>query len=137
MYYGYNRLTQVYARAGRWKECVRAADSATTTSASPDIFVAICSAHLGDRARAQRVLAQIEARQYPDRVWVASILVALGDTARALSSLEQAFVDRSANLPTVRSDPLFAPLHDDPRFVAIFARMGLPLRGPPVGARVP
>jgi serine/threonine-protein kinase len=137
VYYGYNRLTQVYARAGRWKECVRAADSATTSSATPDVYVAICSVHLGDRARAQRVLAQLEAREYPDRVWVASILVALGDTARALSSLEEAFVDRSANLPTVRSDPLFAPLRDSPRFKTLFERIGLPLHGPPAGVREP
>jgi hypothetical protein len=93
--------------------------------------------HLGDSTRLQRVRRQLEARPYTDRESIAAILVAQGDTAGALSELERAFEDRSANLLSMRSDPLLAPLRSAPRFKALVARMGLPPHGPPAGAAKP
>ncbi len=137
VYYGNNRLAQAYDRAGRWVECVRAADSAPPLARASDLYGAICAAHLGDSTWLHEVRRQFEARPYTDRESIAIILVAQGDTAGALSELERAFEDRSANLLSMRSDPLLAPLRSSPRFEALVARMGLPPHGPPAGVANP
>jgi hypothetical protein len=87
--------------------------------------------HLGDSTWLHQVRRQLEGRPYTDRESIGAILVAQGDTAGALSELERAFEDRSANLLSMRSDPLLAPLRSSPRFGALVARMGLPPHGPP------
>jgi serine/threonine-protein kinase len=131
VYYGNNRLSQAYERAGRWAECVRAADSAPPGARASDLYGAICAMHLGDSTWLHQVRRQLEGRPYTDRESIGAILVAQGDTAGALSELERAFEDRSANLLSMRSDPLLAPLRSSPRFGALVARMGLPPHGPP------
>jgi Flp pilus assembly protein TadD len=53
---------------------------------------------------------------------VAKACVSEGDTARALAWLERAVAAGFGDLERVRSDPEFAPLRQDPRFVALVAR---------------
>jgi hypothetical protein len=68
---------------------------------------------------------------------IAEIELALGDREAALSSLERAVEERSSNLISIRALPLLYPLRDEPRWRAVLARVGLPLRGPPARPPAP
>jgi hypothetical protein len=56
-----------------------------------------------------------------------------GDGEKAIRCLNEAYQSRIPDPVSVRSDPLFDPLHGDPRFPRIFRGMGLaefPVRPP-------
>jgi hypothetical protein len=133
VYYGFNRTAEAYWAAGRWADCVKASDMDTVSSApaAAQLFLAICSAHLGNGVVARRLLGRIEAQPYVDQMWRGAILYALGDTTGTLAALSRAIEDRSANILGARSLPWYRGLRHDPRFVALLARMGLPPSGPP------
>jgi len=63
-------------------------------------------------------------RQYVSPFDLATIHVALGERDKALALLETAYRERSRGMVYVNVEPEFAPLHSDPRFQAIVARMG-------------
>ncbi len=98
----------------------------------------ICEAEVygrsGDRAKAQRALAQF---QRLNRSWkidpaplLARAYTAMGDKERALASLEQAYAAHSNSLTTLKVDPAFDYLRSDPRFQDLLSRIGL-ADGPP------
>ncbi|HET8649799.1 MAG TPA: protein kinase, partial [Gemmatimonadales bacterium] len=132
VYYGQNRRAEAYAWVGRWKDCLREAKLGQAKNSASE-FSAICAGHLGQSADAQTYLAEGAKREYFDHAQVAYIRAALGDTAGALNSLEEALADRSANMLSARVDPWLEPLRGDPRFQAIIARVGFPPHGPPGG----
>jgi serine/threonine-protein kinase len=136
-YYYQSGLTAVlHANAGRWRECARAADSLPPASPAQAVH-AVCLARLGELAGARAIRDRLLARRYTDRVMIAEIELALGDREAALSSLERAVEERSSNLISIRALPLLRPLRDEPRWRAVLARVGLPLRGPPARPPAP
>jgi len=126
-------LVPVYAASGRWQQCIDRAEAVQTTGERrPSLISAICYAHAGNLERARDILKHMEAdakTSYVDSSHMAAIRVALGDTDGAFAALDQADHDRSANLMRAWSESWFVPLHDDPRFRALLARIG-------AGARV-
>jgi hypothetical protein len=55
----------------------------------------------------------------------AALLLALGEKDRAIEALEQSAKQHMPSMVWVKSTPELAPLADDPRFVALLARMDL------------
>jgi TolB-like protein/Flp pilus assembly protein TadD len=53
------------------------------------------------------------------------IYMGLGDREQALRNLEHDYEQRDPDLPSINADPVFDPLRDDPRFVAIVRKMHL------------
>jgi serine/threonine-protein kinase len=52
--------------------------------------------------------------------------LALGDKENALAYLEQAVeAERSQNTPLINADPIYDPIRNEPRFVALIQKMGL------------
>jgi hypothetical protein len=49
-----------------------------------------------------------------------------GDRDRAFESLETAVRERRVMVVTLKSEPALESLHDDPRFRALVAKIGLP-----------
>jgi hypothetical protein len=49
----------------------------------------------------------------------------VGNNDAALGSLEKAFVQRSNLLTTLKVEPVYDPLRDDPRFQELLRRVGL------------
>ncbi len=72
----------------------------------------------------RRLLAIDEGmRGYP--YFLAELAMAAGDRERALKELERALSQRNFYLPFAKRDPLFVPLHGDPRYEAIMRQVGL------------
>jgi len=78
-------------------------------------------AMLGDREAALEEIGRASSR-LPDDPYADYILTLIfnryGDTDRAMTTLEQA-VDKGYSVVIIGADPQLAPLHDDPRFVAV------------------
>ena len=54
---------------------------------------------------------------------LAIVYLGLGDRARALDYLEQAYDVNSQWMPYLRGDRIFDPLRSDPRFVALMKKL--------------
>jgi tetratricopeptide (TPR) repeat protein len=124
--YNGDTVAMVDGAFGQWQACV---DRYTKQHAKPSMSspqLAICQAHTGDtaaaRAAAQRLAADARHR-YVDPTYLAAIHAALGDHQRAIAELEQACHDRSAHMTSLWLNPWYRPLHDDPRFKALVARI--------------
>lgn len=50
----------------------------------------------------------------------------MGDNERAFAELDKAVAQRDSWIKWIRSDLMFEPLRDDPRFKAILRRVNLP-----------
>jgi Flp pilus assembly protein TadD len=91
----------------------------------------------GDRAAAERVLADLEARRqrgYVPATSVALLVNALGDTNRALDLLEQAYRERDVRMSFLLRDSNWDNLRTQPRFRALQQRMGLEDRSVQAGS---
>lgn len=53
------------------------------------------------------------------------IYLALGDHDRAFQHLERDYEQRDPELPYINVDPVFDPVREDPRFIAILVKLGL------------
>jgi tetratricopeptide (TPR) repeat protein len=84
----------------------------------------------GSREMGLEVLRQLEHERHEFGRDVSSLdfagaYVALGDRDKAFGLLEQAYAARSGRLASLKVDPEFRPLHSDPRFKDLIARIGL------------
>jgi hypothetical protein len=93
--------------------------------------VGLC--HLSLRARRQAnesicfaKLDQLSGRRYVEPYWMAVAWTGLGDHDKAIHFLNEAYRLRSPNLETIQADPLFDPLHPDPRFQELLHEIGFP-----------
>jgi serine/threonine-protein kinase len=117
---------RLWMRQGRWAD---ARDEALHADAEPswqESWIAICEAHLGRTADAQRRVAALEAKRGPTQYvaadYIAQVHAALGDRDAAFRWLDQAFADRSANLTNMTGGE-WDPIRDDPRFRALERRI--------------
>ena len=88
---------------------------------------AFLAAHDGDRAAAER-FRQDTVRRFGDAAHYqyAQIDAQLGNKDRAFAELDQAWAERDAGLASIKVDPFFDPLRNDPRFAAIVAKLNFP-----------
>jgi len=124
--YNGDAVAMVDGAFGHWQACL---DRYTQQHVKPSISspqLAVCQAHAGEaaqvRATLQTLLADAQHR-YVDRTYIAAIYAALGDKAAAMAQLERAYRDRSAHMNALWLNPWYRPLHGDPRFEALVARI--------------
>jgi tetratricopeptide (TPR) repeat protein len=82
----------------------------------------------GRTDEARGVLAELERRaqeHYVGPHHFALVYVGLGDRSAALDALERGFEMRDVGMNWIKVAPAFAPLRDEPRFIALLDRMGL------------
>jgi len=86
---------------------------------------------MGQRERAREILGQLDTKmRYVSPYSVAWVHAALGEKAEALAALERAYDDHSERLVnsdfgSLRTDPAWDNLRDDPRFEKLCQRVGL------------
>jgi DNA-binding winged helix-turn-helix (wHTH) protein/TolB-like protein/Flp pilus assembly protein TadD len=108
-------------------DLTRAADISHRSSQILDL---LGEAYLGagDRAGAERILAELEARRrrdYAPATSLALLVNALGDTNRALDLLEQGYRERDVRMSFLKVDSNWQNLRAQPRFRALMQRMRL------------
>jgi serine/threonine-protein kinase len=84
------------------------------------------AAAAGRRALADSVIAELhrrEATEFVSPTTIARVHAQNGEPGRALSELERGFLVRDEELAPLPIDPVFEPLHRDPRFQAFIRRM--------------
>ncbi|HXE66006.1 MAG TPA: hypothetical protein VN630_03105, partial [Rhodanobacteraceae bacterium] len=124
--YNGDAVAMVDGAFGHWEACVDryTQQHAKLSTSSPQL--AICQAHTGATAQARATLQTLLAdaqNHYVDRTYIAAIDAALDDKDAAMAQLEQAWRDRSAHMNSLWLNPWYRPLHGDPRFEALTARI--------------
>jgi TolB-like protein/Flp pilus assembly protein TadD len=82
----------------------------------------------GRREQAQKVLArliELSRKSYVAPYRLATLYFALGDKEQALRLLEKGYEERSCDLLWINTDPMWAPLRSEPRFIALLKKTGL------------
>jgi len=80
----------------------------------------------GRRAESDAALAQLIATRAKDAAFqIAMVHSSRGEIDAAFEWLERAYAQRDAGLAWVKLERLFRPLHSDPRWGALLAKMGL------------
>lgn len=124
--YNGDTVAMVDGAFGQWQACV---DRYTQQHVKPSLSspqLAICQARMGDTAAARSAAARLAAdarHRYVDPTYLAAIDAALGDDRRAMAELEQAYHDHSAHMISLWLNPWYRPLHGDPDFQALVARI--------------
>ena len=125
------RLAGALASTGRFDEALEQTRRllVLTDSASPVLaMMATLEGSKGHVDTTRLLLNELITRSrtsYVPSPMVAQIYTVLGDTAHALTELEQAFAERSNAIAYLAVDPAFAPLHASARFRALLTRAGL------------
>ena len=128
-YYAFGLLGECYTYQHRFPDAAaalqRAADE-PTPSRQTVTTLGYFHAVTGNRAEALAAIARLETKPNSRTpVSVAAVYAGLGDSHRALASLEQAYADRSPMLWQIRNNPQFDAVRGDPRFVDLLRRMKL------------
>jgi len=113
---------------GQYEEALHAFEEVESTLKRPSTGKAITLARMGRIEEARRVSQELEAafeREYFLPEFLAEVFVALGDADRAIYWLERGLEERSSGVERLRVAG-FEPLFDDPRFLDILERAGLP-----------
>jgi eukaryotic-like serine/threonine-protein kinase len=119
---------KVASLAGNYPEAIAKYKQARTMGAPPftTADLAYVQGISGDRAGAMASLAELR-KISPGREAapfnLALVYLGLGDYARAVDYLEQAYAASSQSLVWLNRDPIYDPLRSDPRFIALMKRL--------------
>ncbi|HEY6119889.1 MAG TPA: tetratricopeptide repeat protein [Pyrinomonadaceae bacterium] len=125
-------LTNVYESRGMYNEAIALSEESLNNHMSEQYFLlysGFAYAKTGQRAKAEAAikrLRELEKTESVDPYDFGMIYVGLGDNDKAMVELEKSFDERGYYVPLLNVDPLMDPLRDDPRFVNLIKRVGLP-----------
>ncbi len=129
---GYSLLAQAYVAQGRYAEGVAAYEKAVGLARQPNhLLLGLLGNAYGRAGRgsdARAVLEQLTARYLEHRASPYSIALThlgLGRRDSALTWLETGYAERGGALVFLRANPAWKTLHEEPRFLALLARLGL------------
>ncbi|HUF13726.1 MAG TPA: hypothetical protein VMN78_11545 [Longimicrobiales bacterium] len=133
-------LGWAYERTGRTEDALVALRAALEHSNRSNLALASLGHAMapGQPAEARRIAAEMEAaraHKYVSAYDLAVLHTALGDLDRGLHWLAEARTERAGFLVHAGWDPRLANLHDDPRFEAFLAGMGVPRQPLPAPRR--
>jgi TolB-like protein/Tfp pilus assembly protein PilF len=123
-------LGWVYIKQGRIAEAVAAFEKTLKLDNTPWTVaqLAHAQARAGDRATAERLLAELRRRsnnEYVSPFAFVTVYLGLDDKEQTFAWLERAYGLGSVDLITLKVDPIFDPLHGDPRFRDLLRRLNL------------
>jgi len=119
-----------YLAVGRRADALQEADCAIPPDNYDERFDhALLNALLGRPAKAHEVIAEVargEAKSYISDTHLAMLFAAVGERAKALDLLEKEFREGDPMLWLWYRGVFFDPIRDDPRFVELLKKYGLP-----------
>jgi len=127
----YRTLGLVLTHAGDFSEAIGVLEEAITMPEAGSYTRATLGYALGCAGRtseARQILEELAAqatRDYVSPVAMATVLLGLGDTDRALDWTERAYEDRRGWVAYVNVNPIMDPMREHPRFKALVQKMGL------------
>ncbi len=118
-------------QAGRPQDAIPLFQKAIAVGSPPFVAAWLGYAYgvTGDRARAMAALDELKKtslKGYIPPFNLAIVHLGLGDRARALDYLEQAYDNNSQWMPYLRGDQIWDPLRSDPRFAALMKKLAFP-----------
>lgn len=123
-------ISYVYVEEGRFPEALefveRWQSDGHTVWATP--MKAYTYGRWGKRSDAERAVQEMISSNRRDRLDPSTFVVSnlgLGNKKEALDWLEKAFAERSPFITALKVDPLYDPLHTEPRYHAILKQMHL------------
>jgi adenylate cyclase len=121
---------QCYIQQGKFAEAVTEIKKADDLFAAPWSHgrLAYAYARAGNIQMAKTILDALKKQSdtmYVASDVVASVYIALGDMDNAFIYLEKAFNERAGWMLWIKMDPIWDPIRNDPRFIAIVKKMGL------------
>ena len=125
-------LVRALCANGQYTEAISHFETMLAVDATTHDLVQILGyayAKAGRKAEAEQVIRKLEElnkTQHVARYDFAAIYVALGETDKAFTELEKAFVARDWGIARLSIDPFLDPIRDDPRFKDLVQRMKLP-----------
>ena len=127
---GRRDLGRVLLQLGQHAEAIDALLQAVARKSDPDFISELAYAYAiaGRRDEARRLLAQLQdvaKRRYVSPVYIAKVYAGLGQPAEAMNLLNQALLERSDQLTSLRVEPDFYSMRTDPRFVDLLRCVGL------------
>jgi hypothetical protein len=82
----------------------------------------------GDPEQALKTMyrKRLQDDEKPDAFTLATRYAFLGENAKAIDVLEEAYRDRSIMMPLLKTEPSFEALHSEPRFQELARKLALP-----------
>ncbi len=119
---------QIAFETGDFAEAIARLQESTSLGAPPFVtaYLAYAQAKSGDRAAAMATLERLKKVSPGGTVApfsLALVNLGLGDNARALDDLEQAYAANSQQLVWLKVDKTWNPLRSEPRFVALMQKL--------------
>lgn len=115
------------AELGRGEEALEVARGIEAEGQTDAAISGLALASLGRRAEALAYLARIAADPVRgDPYYLAAVHAALGNHKEALDLLERALNERNVGLVSLKIDPFWSPIRDEPRFQEMVAKVGIP-----------
>jgi TolB-like protein/DNA-binding winged helix-turn-helix (wHTH) protein/Tfp pilus assembly protein PilF len=116
---------------GKWREALADLETARRLDDNPfnDAVLGETYALAGDKSRARKILAELQARAKREDVsalYPAIIYAGLGEKDAAFAGLEKAFEERATYILALKYAPFYDPLRSDPRFDDLLKRLALP-----------
>ncbi len=126
-------MAAVYLAQGRFAEGLRYARECQTDPPVPRMLAMLAEAlaRVGQDEEARAILHRVEemsTREFVDPWAFCRMHMSLGDHEKAIHFLSSSFDERSTLALFASFDPLLQPLHTDPRFHQILARLQLPTK---------
>lgn len=115
-----------------WPEAIVEFEAAVKQSNRVQLAIASLAhayAVSGNQIEARKLLAELEERskqQFVSSYQMATVYAGLGDTQRAMDSLQRAYSPGSIDLVQLKTDPKLDPLRNDPRFQEILKKIAFP-----------
>src|SRR5262249_54286209 len=130
--FAHYRLGQIYVFTGAYREAIPELEKAISLSGGSSRATAelgFAYARLGKHAEALDLLDTLKERsnqRYVSPLNLAIICAGLGESASTLRWLEKASEDRDPSLDMLKTNPAFASVASDRRFMDVMRRVGLP-----------
>jgi TolB-like protein/DNA-binding winged helix-turn-helix (wHTH) protein/Tfp pilus assembly protein PilF len=124
-------VLQAYAQAGRFAEALEHIRKWREAEDTPWTFAheAYVDALSGDKAQAQRILAKLQkmirTQKMDPNPMLLVVNAGLKNKDAFFACLQKAFLNHSNALTSLKVDPIYDPVRDDPRFQQFLHRIGL------------